>query len=525
MVGTRLPGWMSLRDRRRIKLEREAVMLRKRWRECVGAVIMFLVTGLSRAASDAPAPVAPPAFLNTALPFGEKSCLVCPAYPADRMWRFQNTNDIEIHTTAQGVGDDSALVLYTRTGSPAGEILIYDMGVQGDTLKTFKGLTFWMRGDGGPGDLSIGCNWNQHAPTNPKVGRFPLAQRGWHKYFVPWNQFTPDVSQGGFWYLNLKLELAAPREAWALLARVAFYTNEATEAIAPPKVTDPAGAIAAATFVHPEPSAAGALLPKTLAKLRARQPVTIVAAGDSITAGAQLWYRDHVPVYVQVLEETLAAHYGYAQHRALLKKWQTVDSKSGRTASGATNDSFAIEEGTVQDAAGALAFDGLQVIGVGAGGKNTAFGQAHLGEVTMYHPDLVIWFYGGNDLPGNNRKDYVAYSRQAIEALRAQGTEFLLSRPTCFLDEPYYGFSQGFREPAEELASTCHVPWLDQFGAFNARGRRYVGDLLSDGVHPNEYGHEILAATMAAALGVPDSRIWMQPMFRARQPGQPISFP
>jgi hypothetical protein len=29
-----------------------------------------------------------------------------------------------------------------------------------------------------------------------------------------------------------------------------------------------------------------------LVKLKARQPVTIVAAGDSITAGAQLWYRN-----------------------------------------------------------------------------------------------------------------------------------------------------------------------------------------------------------------------------------------
>ena len=164
---------------------------------------------------------------------------------------------------------------------------------------------------------------------------------------------------------------------------------------------------------------------------------------------------------------------------------------------------------------GTLPFNGLQIIGVGAGGQNTRFGYEHLADVIQYKPDLVIWAYGANDIPGNKRKDYKAYSAQAIQSLKQQGIEVVLCRPTFFVPEPYYSHSVGFQEPAAALARELNVPLVDQFGAFHARGRRYVGDLLSDTVHPNEYGHQVLASTLAAALGVPDQFVWDQPYFRA----------
>ena len=498
--------------------------MRKQWLAGVGVLVVGIaVMGQADQGSQAPAHEGSPRFLSATLPFGEKSCLVRAEYPTTRMWRCGNTDDIEVHTTARGVGEDSAFVIYSGKGANPGEILIYDMGVQSDALKAYKGLTFWMRGDGGAGNLSIGCNWNQNVPTYPKVGRFPLSQRGWKKYFVPWNQFTPDVSQTGFWYLNLKLEVTPQRPAWASLARVALYTNEETEVIQPSFDCDPPGMVPSKGFIHPGVVEAAKLMPRTLAKLKAGQPVTIVAAGDSITAGAQLWYRDHVPIYFQVLESTLARHYGYAQHRAVLKIWQAVDGKSGRTPGGATNDSFSIMGDVQPDEKGQLPFKGLQVIGVGAGGKDTRFGFEHLTEMTVFHPDLVIWFYGGNDMPSDNRKDYAAYSQQAIKAMQSQGIEVLLSRPTFFIDEPYYSSSQRFIEPVMTLADSCRVPWVDQFGAFHARGRRFVGDLLSDMVHPNEYGHQILASTLATALGVPGQMVWDQPMFRAISEGAHIA--
>ena len=77
----------------------------------------------------------------------------------------------------------------------------------------------------------------------------------------------------------------------------------------------------------------------------------------------------------------------------------------------------------------------------------------------------------------------------------------------------------GFLEPALALASSNSVPMVDQFAACNARGRRYIGDLLSDNVHLNEYGHQLLATTLAAALGVPDQLIWDTAYFRTLAAG------
>ena len=135
--------------------------------------------------------------------------------------------------------------------------------------------------------------------------------------------------------------------------------------------------------------------------------------------------------------------------------------------------------------------------------------------MTQFKPDLAIWFYGANEIVGNNRDDYKTYSTQAIRTLRQHGIEVILCRPTFFAPEPYYSLSLGFKEPAEALARENAVPLIDQFGAFHARGRRYIGDLLSDQVHPNEYGHQVLASTLAVALGVPGQLVWDQPYFKA----------
>ena len=489
-----------------------------------------LVVGCTLLAGAADVPASGDAstnFLKVAMPAGEKSFLMAPAYPASRIWRFQNTNDVEIHTTCRGVGPDSALVVFTARGEKPGEVLAYDIGAHGDDLKNYKGVSFWMRGDGGDGDLIMGVNWNQEAPANPRLGKFPLAQKEWKKFFVPWDQFTPGVAGHGFYFLNLKVAPGKARAAWAVVSRINLYQTETCEPIQPPVTADPPGMIPAASFVQPGVAEAARLIPRTLARLKARQPVTIVSVGDSITAGAQLWYRNdskhahtsEESIYFAVLAQRLAQHYGYASHRSVLKMWQAVDKQTGKTPAGATNDSFAVVSDVQPAPDGALPFDGLQVIGVGAGGKESQFGLAHLADATMYKPDLVIWFYGANDMPGNRRKEYKTYSAQAIQALQQQGIEVILARPTVFASEYFFDNCVGFLTPARELAAENKVPLVDQFGAFNARGRRYLGDLLSDTVHPNEYGHQILAATLAAALGVPDQVVWAQDYFRAQAAG------
>lgn len=459
-------------------------------------------------------------YLNAPQIEGFVPFLAYPQYPAIRAWRYKHDDDAGVATTRRSVGPDSAIIIYTLKGESPGEIQLYDINALGDKLTKYKGISFWMRGDGSDGVLSVGTNWNQRDRGNAIAGKFSLTDKTWRKYFVPWEAFTPSVATKGFYFLNFKVTPAKPRTAWAVIARPSLYINQTVEKIAPVTTSDPGGIIPAAKFVYPAPSAVAAMIPKTLAKLKSGKPVTILATGDSITAGAQLWYRkDSDPAkcaYWAILGERLAKYYKYAQYRGVLKIWETVNAKTGKTASGMTGEGFAIPDKNIKPAAdGTLQFDGLQVIGVGAPGKNTNFGFEHLNDSTAFKPDLVIWFYGANDMPASRIKDYVEYSTKAITELKKQGIEVILAGTTLVVNEPYFSKSAKFPEQARIMSEKFSIPLVDQFAAFNARGRRYLGDIMSDTIHPNEYGHRIMGATLAAALGVPDQVIWDQELFGA----------
>jgi lysophospholipase L1-like esterase len=98
----------------------------------------------------------------------------------------------------------------------------------------------------------------------------------------------------------------------------------------------------------------------------------------------------------------------------------------------------------------------------------------------------------------------------------------IVAVPTPWLRPPQYEYSMTFRDLTRQIARAADVPLVDPLGAFLARGDRYRGDLISDIIHPNEYGHEIMAATLAAALGVPGQHVWDRPLFRAIAEGAKI---
>lgn len=457
------------------------------------------------------------------LPAGEDRYLGSPLYPSQRLWNFGSVGDLEVHASQTSVGSESSLMFYLPARGTPGDILAYDIGVQGERLGKFKGLSFWVRGDGGPGEISLGCGWDQVARSNPRIGSFPLKSTAWTKHFVPFDTFTPPVNTTGFWFLNFRLTPAAGEAARAWVARVHLYSDERTEAITPVEHDDPPGCIPAAKFVVPSPAVD--LLPKTMAKLRATRPVTLVAYGDSITAGAQLWYtnkenRGRPLIYSSQLAGRLAKLYRYPNQRVMHRFWAEPDKKTGRTEAG-----FEWVEGTANPD-GTAPFDGVQVIGVGAGGKDAAFGMEHLDEVLRLEPDLVIWAFGANDAIRGNAAPFRASSLKVIGDLKAKGIEVLLvavSPNTAneqAWDQRYYTTSRAFNKVGMEIASEAKIPAVSLFDAFEARGRRYLGDLLSDTVHPNADGHRVVTSLIAAALGEPDGMIWDQPGLQA-EPGNP----
>jgi lysophospholipase L1-like esterase len=467
------------------------------------------------AAATEPAGGSDLAYLDFPCPPGHEPLVDDRFHPTRRCWRFRNDGDLAIVTTRRSVGADSAMAIVTEHGDEPGEILVYDVAVRGEHLRTHRGISFWMRGDGGEGSLRIGTGWSQADPECRRAGDFPLATTAWRKHVIAWDAFVPAVTTG-FYFINLRLVTPRPRPAWAVVARLSICASPEAEPIAPVDDPDPPGMIPAERFLAPPPAGIAAQIPRTLAKLRTQRPVTIAAVGDSLTAGAQLWYRPPgrtvAACYWAMLGTRLAAHFGYQRHRQVLKSWETVDKASGRTPSGLPGDGYAFAPPLPEvQPDGSLPFDGLQVVGIGAGGKDARFGLDHLADATALKPDLVIWMYGANDMIGGGPRGYAANTTAAIDALRSQGIEVLLSGTTVHCNDPYHARSVAFGQAARDRARTLGVPLADHCAALTCRGRRYLGDVLSDHVHLNEHGHRFLAATLAAAFGVPGQVVWDLP--------------
>jgi lysophospholipase L1-like esterase len=473
-------------------------------------------SGATHAADPAPAT---DAYLHFKLPAGETPFLIDRHYPTCRMWDFRHSGDLGVYTTANSIGPENAMLFYLPRGGKPGTVLMYDIGVHdSEKEKTYsdnKGICFWIKGDGGDGDISIGTNWDQ-SKNNPLLGTFPLSDKSWKKIFVPWDKFSRPIKKG-FYFINFKLNPKTDRECYATVTRLALYKDEQTEQANPPKIEDPAGMIPAEKFVNPAPAEAQKLIPNTMQKLNAKKPLTIVVAGDSITAGAQLWYMNpqnnprhsDASIYRAIHEKNLATHFGYDKHRFVFKNWVAPSKKNN------TPGHFDILTGQTPEADGSLPFVGLQIIGVGAGGQDTNFSGAHMDDITQLKPDLVIWAYGANDATNNRARDYRNGATANLEKLKAQNTEIILASITPWLNRPYFTHSAAFRDIAADIAKNLNIPMVDQFGAFMARGDRYRGDLYSDQIHPNEYGHQIMAATLSAAFGLPDQFVWNRPLFKS----------
>jgi lysophospholipase L1-like esterase len=469
------------------------------------------------------------AYATPATRAGTKPMLPSVAYPTIRLWRYHNDGDLGAYSTAESVqAPESAILFYLPAHGKPGEILDYDVAAQGDDLKIYKGLSFWMKGDGSDGVLTIGTNWTQQIAAYPRVGDFSLREKNWHKVFVPFTQFSPDVSSSGFYFLNFSLKPATAGDTRVLIARPELSSAPTTEAIAPVVAHDPPGMIRADQFVTMPPGA----LKRVLAKLNAHVPVTIAVAGDSLTAGNQLWYRmaENLPhtapdcIYTNVLAQKLAAHYGYTASRSLTYVWRDVDPKTSTTDGG--NKQAGFEQFTESKAAlaGALPFAGLQVMGVAAPGKGSNFGLDHLDSVLALKPDLIIWAYGANDAMSITPESFHDGLANVVTKINGAHIDLLLDTCTTWTggqpDQPesYLFRTRDFAAVARAVAAEQALPVVDQYAAFSARGPRYLGDLLSDAVHPNEFGHRVLATTLAAALGVPDQVLFDRPLFAAGNP-------
>jgi lysophospholipase L1-like esterase len=191
-------------------------------------------------------------------------------------------------------------------------------------------------------------------------------------------------------------------------------------------------------------------LPRTLRLLRAKEPVKVIAFGDSITAGGE------------ASRESLRYPNRYAAYL--------------RQAFG--DDRVTLENGAT-------------------GGDTTRNGLARLEEkVLTRHPDLVLVAFGMNDhnIGSVPVDEFAANLRSIVTQIRQKtGAEVILL--STFPPNPLWHYSShrmgDYAAATERVAAEMRVPYADVYDVWmDVLKRKDAPSLLGNNInHPNDYGH------------------------------------
>ncbi|MHB8898390.1 MAG: SGNH/GDSL hydrolase family protein [Thermoguttaceae bacterium] len=217
-------------------------------------------------------------------------------------------------------------------------------------------------------------------------------------------------------------------------------------------------------WTGPRPAFAGDRLPKTIAKLSAKEPLAITLLGDSISTGCNAS--------------------GWAGTAPFQPPYQDIFARQ------------------LQDVWGSqIALKNLAV-----GGTDTAWGLTNIGKVIETRPDLVILAFGMNDSAGRPAKDYQANIRAMIDAVRKQcpATEFVLVATMLGNKDWTTLHHERFPQYRDALAELCGpgVVLADMTSLWQVLFQtKRDWDLTGNGVnHPNDFGHRLYAQVLLALL-------------------------
>ena len=139
----------------------------------------------------------------------------------------------------------------------------------------------------------------------------------------------------------------------------------------------------------------------------------------------------------------------------------------------------------------------VKVINAGVSGSTSASAYSRLKWHMRIYPDIVILALGGND--GLRGLDLVHMKNnliKAIELAKSKKVQILLAGMQI---PPNYGkkYAESFKEVFYELAREYQLPFIP----FLLKDVGAVPILnLSDGIHPNPEGHQIMAKTVIKYL-------------------------
>lgn len=206
------------------------------------------------------------------------------------------------------------------------------------------------------------------------------------------------------------------------------------------------------------------LLPKTLAKLQAGDPVSIVLLGDSISTGCNASGWGGGPPFQPAFQDLWVQH--------LQMHYQAE----------------------------------VSLTNLSVGGMTAAWGVTMIDKVVESKPDLVVVAFGMNDAAGRSAADYSHDMQAMIRSIREKlpATEFILvatmlgNRDWPRLDQDlflqYRSQLEGMVENGVALADMTSL-WAEMLQ------RKNDSDLTGNGVnHPNDFGHRVYAQVLSALL-------------------------
>jgi len=358
-------------------------------------------------------------------------------------------------------GDGSAILLNFTTDKVKGPAFAH-RPARGDYTWDLPhgGMSLWLQGDGSPGFFAV-----ELVDSSFKLryaALVPLKDTSWHRVDLPWREFVPELYEASAMPLPLYhpqggLEGHIVRNFfigrwWYFLGQFGPYH------VAIDKITLETDLPFDATDYTP---ATGGI-PRTLARFQARQPVTVVCMGDSITFGVGAG--GPPGAYPGKLQALLREHFGY---------------------------------------------DDIRVVNSGVGGLQVPQGSVLIPrDVVPYEPDLVTVLYGYNDLaPGGVTPDqFKAAAGVLIDRVRrltkGKAEVLLLTSLPGTSANGWENLKVG-AEVMRELAREKRTGLCDAGAAFRALGREtLIADYFRSGdpAHPNAKGQDLLARLLLEAV-------------------------
>ena len=318
----------------------------------------------------------------------------------------------------------------------------------------YPGISFWAKGDGSDqfGTLVLCGMHPQWFPF--KYGySVPLKDTNWKRYVVSWRDMIPEDATypvgtpGGAPPSNLQFLKIGSK--WTIT-----HNNKPL-----PKFSFSIDHIQLESVV-PDASPIPSLqtIDTVRAKLTAKQPVSILCLGDSITAGTSLGNPDNER-YAQVLERMLRERLG--------TDTVTVVSRAVGGAQG--ND---LRLWTERD------FTGIE-------------------------PDLTIIMFGYNDKTWGYPADYYGYVLSDYVdriAAKTSGKTSVLLLPPIPGRGPRFVMMDDYAETARKIAAERGLALCDVNKVFKTFGREGLNTYMADDAHPNAKGHVLMAQTIADVL-------------------------